>query len=158
MIYIQYTEQRLYGDSKYFCGFEALRAFCYMLATIVMYGVLASLVILGVYAKLQRLTDAISSDLIIDWSWEERLLFLAFINNIRSLNDSEESVVKLLEVLPRSTGSSQFTQSVLQYACTGHYYTYNRQSSDAPDNVVVLLIPYTSGLTCAFAGATVVSG
>lgn len=102
MIYIQYTQQKFYGDaSSYFCGSKALRAFCYMLATIIKYGVLASLVILGVYAKLQRLTEAISSDLIIDWSWEERLFFLAFINNIRSLNDSEESVVKLLEVLPR---------------------------------------------------------
>lgn len=110
LIYIQYTQQKFYGDaSKYFCGSKALRASCYVLFTVVKYGMLASLVLLGVYAKLQHLTDAISSDLIVDWSWEETLFFLAFVNNIRSLNDSEENVVKLLEVLPHSTCISPFT-------------------------------------------------
>ena len=51
-----------------------------------------------VYAKLQPLRDMINATFWLSWSWTEVLVFLSFVNNIKSVSDTEGAVVELLEV------------------------------------------------------------
>ena len=44
------------------------------------------------------LTPTNWTNVILDWTWDQRLVFLALVNNIFSVDDTEEALVELLEV------------------------------------------------------------
>ena len=56
------------------------------------------LLMIAVYAKLQPLKDIIGADFVTGWTWAELLSFIAFINNLKGLSDSEQSSIELLQV------------------------------------------------------------
>ena len=119
MRFLQVTEAQMYGRGL---GWSLLSGLFFFLKNFI----LVALVVIGVYSKLQASSIAANAATLIarvlttttnsivqplkeiividhsdgfEWSRrEDYLMFLAFINNIRSLASSEKAVIELLEV------------------------------------------------------------
>ena len=61
---------------------------------------------------MQPLVEFISGDFFRGWGWMEVLVFLGFVNNLKSLNDTELQVRKLLQVMA-VVGSGSLLQCMM---------------------------------------------
>ena len=94
---IRFLKQALHRCKASLYGLNLLSAILLMFLYLIILLFLCFVAVLAVYARLQGLRDAINKE------WEniteaDVLLFLGFVNNLRSLDSSEECVIALLEV------------------------------------------------------------